>query len=114
MRTELKWNGEKAKLEMKAGAIRGLHTAAEHLLGVSQTRVPLEEGTLERSARVDVDDSAMKAAVSYDTVYARRQHEELTWKHDPGRTAKYLEGPLSEESNTIQDLIGASIRRALR
>ena len=35
------------------------------------------------------------AAVSYDTPYAIRQHEDLSYKHDAGRKAKYLEDPLN-------------------
>jgi hypothetical protein len=60
-----------------------------------------------------VDISQGTAAVSYDTVYAVRQHEELTWRHAPGRTAKYLEGPLAEELDTVREIIAAELRRAL-
>jgi hypothetical protein len=56
----------------------------------------------------------MTSAVSYDTPYAVRQHEELSYRHDPGRTAKYLEGPLREEKDTILAIIAAQVRRALR
>jgi hypothetical protein len=86
----------------------------EHLLQVSRERVPIEEATLERSGVVSVDESSMTAAVSYDTPYAVRQHEELSYRHDPGRTAKYLEGPLREEKDTILAIIAAQVRRALR
>jgi hypothetical protein len=86
----------------------------EHLLQVSRERVPIEEATLERSGVVSVDESSMTAAVSYDTPYAVRQHEELSYSHDPGRTAKYLERPLREEKDTILAIIAAQVRRALR
>jgi hypothetical protein len=76
--------------------------------------VPIEEATLERSGVVSVDESSMTSAVSYDTPYAVRQHEELSYRHDPGRTAKYLEGPLREEKDTILAIIAAQVRRALR
>lgn len=42
------------------------------------------------------------------------QHEHLEWRHDEGRTAKYLEGPALEEADTIHALIAAQMRRALR
>jgi hypothetical protein len=86
----------------------------EHLLQVSRERVPIEEATLERSGVVSVDESSMTSAVSYDTPYAVRQHEELSYRHDPGRTAKYLERPLREEKDTILAIIAAQVRRALR
>lgn len=114
MTTHLNWNGIAVTAREREGAAEGLELATEHLLQVSRTRVPLEEGTLERSGTASVDRSALKGAVSYDTVYACRQHEELTWRHTQGRTAKYLEEPLLEESETLQGLIAAAIRRALR
>ncbi len=83
---------------IRAAAIRGVQLGAEHLLEVARQRVPIEEGTLERSGVVSVDEDAITAAISFDTPYAVRQHEELTYQHDSGRTAKYLERPLHEEN----------------
>lgn len=111
IRTELKWEGDKVLAREEAAAVRGVHNAAEHLLGVSQQRVPLEVGTLQSTGRVM--GGGLRQGVSYGTVYARRQHEELTWRHRPGRTAKYLEGPLNEEAATMQAIIAAEIRKAL-
>jgi len=110
--TRLTWNGHLADARARAGAERGVALAVEHLLGASRQRVPIEEGTLERSGVASTD--GLTGAVSYDTVYAVRQHEELTWQHDPGRTAKYLENPALEEQGTMLELIAAQVRRALR
>ncbi|MUL39631.1 hypothetical protein FZ103_00285 [Streptomonospora sp. PA3] len=98
----------------REGAEVGLGKGLEYLLGESDRLVPLEEGTLQRSGTTDQD--GLSGTVSYDTVYAARQHEELTWRHDPGRQAKYLEQPASDPSThrTIEALIGAEIRRRLR
>lgn len=101
------------KAELK-GAIKGLHLAAEHLLQASRAQVPHEEGTLERSGVASVDEGGLKGAVSFDTVYAVRQHEELTWKHDDGRKAKYLEDPMNEEAAVMAEIVAAQIRRSLR
>ncbi|WP_242908672.1 minor capsid protein [Actinomadura terrae] len=97
----------------RAGAVRGLALAAEHLLQVSRTYVPLEEGTLERSGVASVDPSTLEAAVSYDTPYAVRQHEDLDLQHDDGRKAKYLEDAMTEESDVMAELVAAELRRAL-
>ncbi|MFE0877315.1 hypothetical protein ACFW4X_21070 [Streptomyces smyrnaeus] len=113
-RTRLRWNGDAALRGTRAGAIRGLRLGAEHVLAESRKRVPIEEGTLERSGVATVDEQQLTAAVSYDTVYAVRQHEELTWRHDAGRTAKYLEGPMTEEADTVAQIIAAQLRRSLR
>ena len=55
--------------ELHAAAVRGLVKATEHLLQVSNTLVPLEEGTLERSGVASVDEGSLRGAVSYDTPY---------------------------------------------
>lgn len=112
--SRLNWNGDQRLQQAHDGLVAGLKKAAEHVLQVSRTRVPLEEGTLERSGVASVDGEMRTAAVSYDTVYAVRQHEELAWRHAEGRTAKYLEEPLVEEARTVQEIIAAEIRRRLR
>lgn len=110
---KLKWRGDLASAKARAGAARGLQQAAEHLLGESRKIVPLEEATLERSGVASVDDSRLTGAVSYDTPYAVYQHERLDLKHDPGRSAKYLETPLAAERDVMLELVAAQIRRAL-
>lgn len=113
-RVTMRWEGGRlgASRRGRAGAEEGLQKALEHLLAKSRAVVPLDEGTLERSGRAVRD--GLEGAVVYDTVYARRQHEELAWKHAPGRRAKYLEGPLSEERETMLRLMQVSLRRWLR
>jgi hypothetical protein len=113
-RARLSWTGDAAHAQMRAGAVRGLRLAAEHVLQVSRTQVPLEEGTLERSGTATVNEHDLTASIDYDTPYAIRQHEELTYRHAPGRKAKYLEDPLNEEAGTVRALIAAQVRRALR
>lgn len=115
MRSRLRWKGQAALRGTRAGAERGLRIAAEHVLTESRKRVPIEEGTLERSGTATVDESSsLTAAVAYDTPYAIRQHEEMTYRHDAGRSAKYLEGPLTEEAGTVGEIIAAQLRRSLR
>ena len=105
--------GQRAAAE-RAGAVRGLQLGTEHLLQVSRTQVPIEEATLERSGVASVDPGTLTGAVSYDTPYAVRQHEDLTLRHDDGRKAKYLEDPMKDEAAQIRELIAAQIRRSLR
>ncbi|HZM83827.1 MAG TPA: hypothetical protein VFC19_49545 [Candidatus Limnocylindrales bacterium] len=114
MKVDLKLDFDRVSLRAHEGAAKGLRSAAEHLLQVSRELVPLEEATLERSGKADLDRGNLQATVSFNTVYAVRQHEELTWRHAPGRQAKYLEGPFVTEHEVLQGLIQAQIRRALR
>ena len=113
-RSSLKLNLGQLDKQMQEGAVRGLRIGMEHVLQVSREEVPHEEGTLERSGTPSVDPVALIGAVSYDTVYAIKQHEDLTLKHDDGRKAKYLEDPWDAEAGTVQEIIAAEIRRALR
>ncbi|MFC8095371.1 hypothetical protein [Streptomyces sp. NPDC057301] len=112
-RTRLRFNGEQALRGTRAGAARGLRVAAEYVLGLSRAQVPIDEALLEHSGVATVDETALTAAVSYDTPYAIRQHEELGYRHDPGRKAKYLEDPLSESAGTVARIIAAQVRRSL-
>lgn len=75
----------------------------EHVLDVSNRHVPHEDGPLEQSGRV-TDPEMGEVTVYYDTPYAVRQHEELTWEHDAGRTAKYLENAMHSERRAAQEI----------
>ncbi|MFD7072312.1 hypothetical protein ACFV97_34330 [Streptomyces sp. NPDC059913] len=110
----LRWNGAAATGAIREAAARGLLLGAEHVLAASRQRVPINEGTLERSGATSVDEQQMSAAVSYDTPYARRVHEDMTARHAPGRSAKYLESVLPETAGEVQALIAGQIRQALR
>ncbi|MCG7203955.1 hypothetical protein [Streptomyces arenae] len=100
--------------EMRQGAARGLLLAGEHVLQQSQQVVPLDESPLMQSGTASVDEPSLTGMVSYDTPYAVVQHERLDYRHAPGRTAKYLEGPLNQSRDDILRIIAAQVRRALR
>lgn len=93
------------------GSIEGLPAAGEHVLGVSNQKVPHEDGDLERSGAVSVDGN--QAAVSYDTPYAVVQHEDMTLRHDAGRTAKYLENAVNSEAQAVLEIIGTAIKKKM-
>lgn len=95
----------------RAGAGKGLFLAGEHLLGEARNLAPHEEGDLARSG--GTSQSGLKVAVSFDTPYAVVQHEDMTLRHDEGRTAKYLEGPMNAERDTFGKIIATSVRREI-
>lgn len=113
MTTRMEWHGDSVSKKIDAATVRGLWLAALHLLGEAQAIVPIEEATLERSGAASVDASKLMSAVSFDTVYAVRQHEELTWRHDPGRQAKYLEAPMHVQQAIMLAIIASAIRRSM-
>lgn len=107
------WHGDEIDDRVEAAAQHGLLLGAEHVLQSSRAVVPLEEGTLERSGTATQE--GLEAAVSYNAPpYDVIQHERLDFRHANGRTAKYLEGPLNAERDTVGDIIAAELRRALQ
>jgi hypothetical protein len=129
--------GQEAKLRAAYGALEGVIVTAEDLLGRSTALAPLDEGTLRGSGAVvlivngqrfegsgarDAARAAIRSAVergggivifgevSFNTVYAARQHEETTWHHVEGQ-AKYLEAPLLEQGNRYERVIALSSER---
>lgn len=111
---DLEWHDEKVKVAISGAAFEGAVLAAEHLLQVSSELAPHEEGDLERSGEVSKDESLDTVAVTYDRPYAVRQHEELTWRHDAGKQAKYLEQPMTDEADTMLALIAGPPQDLLR
>lgn len=90
------------------GAERGVRLAVEHLLTEANKSVPHDEGTLERSGEATVDGT--RGAVSYDTPYAVRQHEDMSVGHPGKGKPKWLENTLASEATTVGQIITQAIR----
>lgn len=75
---------------------RGNKKVAYFLLEESRKIVPIDEGDLHDSSRVVGKGRGFKneQSVEYRMPYALRQHEDLTYKHAPGKSAQYLEKPM--------------------
>lgn len=113
---ELPGNLHRIEVKILAAAEEAVALGGEHVLGESTKIVPLEEGTLSRSGKVttETQGDAAVAAVSYDTPYAARQHEDMSYRHDPGRRAKYLEDPLHAEAPTVAQIMAETVRESLQ
>lgn len=111
-RVRVEWNGVAIGETARAGAARGLGLGAEHVRGVSVDRTPLDVAGLRNSATASHDAGSLTAAVSYDTPYATRQHEELDFHHRTGGP-KYLESALASERDVVARLVQAQIKKAL-
>ena len=103
-------NIEGAIAKIRDAAADGLYLGAEHLLNASNEHVPLEYGDLQGSGTVSEDRSNLEAAVAYDTPYAARQHEEMGYTHDAGRTAKFLENAANTEAATVGRIVADTVR----
>lgn len=86
--------------------------AAEHLLEESNRTVPHQDGDLTRSGEVSQD--GLTSQVSYNTPYARVQHERTWYRHDSGRRAKWLESAFKERASAVQAWLAVAIRRRVR
>lgn len=103
-------------------AMKALHDGAEAILTESLKEVPHATGTLARSAAVTDAPREDAVYISYNTPYARRQHEELYWHHPdprnpistPGRKAKYLEDPFNRLKAKVIKLARLKVKKALR
>jgi hypothetical protein len=89
------------------------HAVGADLMGEAQREAPVEEGTLRGSARYDVKETidGVEVEVSFNTVYAARQHEEVEYKHPKGGKAKYLSDPLKANAQRYSNLLAAFVRR---
>ncbi|MEU5847439.1 hypothetical protein [Saccharopolyspora shandongensis] len=108
----VEWNDDAVGRAARRGAARGLALSAEHVRGTAVNNAPQDTSALRNSATASHDADELTAAVSFDTPYAVRQHEELDYHHRTGG-AKYLERALDTESDTVARLIQAQIRKAL-
>jgi hypothetical protein len=108
---QFRWQGRAWFARTRQAARDGVQLGLEHVLAESNKIVPLDEGILERSGKVLMAPNGPQGAVVYDTPYAVRQHEELTWKHLPGRQAKYLETAMNANAETLKEIVAAKIRQ---
>lgn len=135
-----KWNTGKAKRIAQQEGMKALNIMAEHVLTEAIGNAPVDTGTLRRSGTVtqgqlpDGDEVYAAAEsgtdmgkaypsplgskpdiyVSFNTPYARRQHEELDWNHPRGGGPKYLENAFNRNKTKINKFVDKRIREALR
>ena len=108
--------GDKVTEAMREAAREGVYEAAEHLLTEANKTVPHDEGTLERSGAVSLDEEEIMSAVSYDTPYARWLHEsepgEINFRGSGRR--KWLERAKNEQADRINKFIAEKIKSAMK
>lgn len=89
---------------------RAVADGAEHLLEQANRSIPIDTGALQRSGQVTA--RGLEAAVSYDTPYAARQHEDTRLRHENGRKAKWLEDTFTAETDTVFRFMADTVRKA--
>ena len=134
-----KWRIKEAVKIAEEAGLKALRTGAEAILTEAIDETPIETGTLRRSGTVTVgglpdgaqvyeaaeSGSNMKDAfpgpegkekavyISFNTPYARRQHEELGYNHPLGGKAKYLEDPFNRNKEKVLQYAEKQVKKTL-
>jgi hypothetical protein len=109
-------NMGEAKRRFRAAAEAAVRAVGEDLLGEAQRRAPVEEGTLRASGDLEVKHlpgNLIVAEVSFNEVYAARQHEELGYEHPKGGQARYLQSVIQERGARYAGIFAKALERAL-
>lgn len=115
MSTHVTINAGKVSAEITRRAEAGVRSAANMMVARAVPLTPLgETGNLRQSIGVSGPSSSrgsVRAGVRSDgVIYARRQHEETTWRHPRAGQAKYLETAKQQGQGDAERIIRAHIR----
>ncbi|SDL14420.1 Minor capsid protein [Nocardioides sp. YR527] len=110
---EINLNIDGAKKAVREARKQGLRDAVEYVLTEANKHIPHDEGNLERSGRADVNAEGTRGAVSYDTPYAVKQHEDMSLRHPGKGQGKWLENTMTREADTVREIIGTAIKGAI-
>ena len=110
---KLKRQLKKEKLYTERRVEKGLLAGGLMLQRLSQLIVPIDTAALKNSAKTLKEGKGKKTVVTvqYETAYAIFVHEDLYARHQPGKTAKYLERPIKEQTKEITDAIFTAAKR---
>lgn len=108
-----KWRGEEAERLIRETAFQTIRDGAEAILMEAVNEAPIDTGTLRRSGTVTEAPQENTVYVSFNTPYARRQHEDLTLNHPRGGKAKYLEDPFKRNAKKVERLVAQRVKAAL-
>ena len=135
-----RWRTKEAVKIAEEAGLKSLRTGGETIITEAMNNVPIESGTLRRSATTSIggkpdptpvyeaakEGTEMKDAfpepigkekavyVSYNTPYARVQHEEMDYVHPMGGGPKYLENSFNQLKDKIIRKAERAIKKALR
>jgi len=105
----------KIPAETRNAAASELQVLLAWLQNSAMNLCPVKEGTLKGSADSDaqVVGDNIEGFVSFDTEYATRQHEEMSYHHAAGTQAKYLQQPYEENIDSYIEALGRYIGEAV-
>ena len=95
--------------ETKVVLKMALYQEAQLIMSKSLRLVPVDTTALKQSGGIEPPRTRgdhIEVVMGYGgaaSAYALRQHEDLSYKHEAGKTAKYLENPARERTNDLPD-----------
>lgn len=108
-------HADEVNAKIEAGLERGLRLAGELILDESTRHVPYEDGPLSRTGAADVEGGDTLVVSYRDADYVGQavdQHENMDYRHDAGRNAKFLENAFNAKKDTAARIVATNIRRA--
>lgn len=104
------WNGAGVGRQIREAAAAGLNSAAAELLEEALPLTPKLTDALEDSASVfKANSDHLAAQVQYAKYYSVYQHEDLSYRHDNGEQAKFLESPLRQNASRLAEEVVKAI-----
>lgn len=98
---------------------QGLYKEAAQVFEQSQQEVPVDTGNLRNSGILGLpftENGQMVVEISYGGAaadYAIFVHEDLEARHQPGKKAKFLEGPLKRQTKGMSTRLTSAVVKGL-
>lgn len=99
---------------------RALYEEGQDIFAKSQQQVPHDTGVLMASGMLHqpaIVGDDITVEITYGgaaSAYAEVQHENESYRHDPGRKAKYLEDPLNDALPSFDDNLAIRVEAIMR
>lgn len=113
-RVRARFDTGRVSRQARRAVAAGLNKWLDKVAQQSQREVPKDELPLAKSMKlVRATAQTPSVAIGYDTPYALRQHEELSYQHPtPGTKAKYVEDPIADWRPKVGAFLAKEAQRA--
>ena len=128
----IKWVGDKILDKVQDAVVKGIKKSLFDLQDQVNPQIPHDTGDLMGNYSVRIDGEIEKrpkegdpitgdtqagsivGVAGYSLPYARRQHEELDYRHDEDRKAKFLEDPFNANRSKYKSFVKEEVKKALK
>ena len=128
----LEWRGGKIIDKLQDAAVKGIKKSLYDLQNQVNPQIPHNTGDLMDNYSIRINSEierppkegnpitgeaqagSIVGIAGYSSPYVRRQHEELGYRHEEGRKAKFLEDPFNANKSKYDGFIKEQIKKALK